>query len=1037
MTPLLEEKPWYQRLMTACPAAESPGVHRDIQDIFKKIGDDQLSFQLFEWIAHNIDRQMQLSLALTTLDRLLATLENPLLTVTKWLGQTTHFHKIWKMFGASPFLSQILIQQYDDIYILMMDHSLPGRDGLVQRAVGLTTQLHSEKEVSAALRKFRLRWSWMIASLDLSSTQSFPSIISAISHLADACLEAALKWSLDHNIRKFGQPVDDEGKPCQIVALALGKLGGVELNYSSDVDLIFIYSEEGRTRPATRSLSARDFYARVVTDFLKIMSGGSSSSFVLRVDLRLRPEGSQGPLLMSLDQTLSYYDNVGRTWERQALIKVRPCAGHLPLGDQFRKAIEPFVYRRFLTSIEISEIQALKRRMEHRSVKAGAAASDVKTGHGGIRDIEFVVQFLQLLNGCTMTDVRHAHTLESLTRLKNVGCLTPEEFSALEKNYLLLRTIEHRLQLTDDRQTHQIPESPEMRRRLALQMGYLPMNAWESAAGPWERLHRDYQNATRENHLILNRILHETYQSVETEGADPVTDMILDPGMPEDVRAQTLARFGIVDTAQAYASLTRMAREEKSFFSTARCRHFFSALAPKMMKAVEMCPSPDHVLQQLDTISQNIPGKAAFWESLNAQPPALRSFLDVALHLKLPRELLIKRPEFFETWLRAVLEKPPISEKMLDTAIVQLMQSSPDLSADLARLRDEYWLQISSENALPLAVPNILEMTRQISLLAKCMIRQQAARLWSEGLVRWKQTSGHPSWPGHWAILAVGKMGSEDLLFHSDLDLLFLHQVSPSLPSQRLRQFAEAFFQDLAARFIRSFSGSGSHLIYRIDTRLRPYGNSGPLSVSMDQLQKYYQSGEARVWERAALIRNRPIYFQGMDEMELKSTIQRYAYLHKLENSHVWQQVRELRVRTIASSPDAMQDLKRADGGVHEAELLIQSLQLMNLHFMVSPPEANFWLAVNQLKLLKILTDAEADTLEQAYSLFRQVETAVRLLRNRATNPLVIQPEEYPLIERMIVMQKPDPAIGLQQTIECHQRQVHALFEKKMAENGG
>ena len=202
----------------------------------------------------------------------------------------------------------------------------------------------------------------------------------------------------------------------------------------------------------------------------------------------------------------------------------------------------------------------------------------------------------------------------------------------------------------------------------------------------------------------------------------------------------------------------------------------------------------------------------------------------------------------------------------------------------------------------------------------------------------------------------------------------------------------------------------------------------------MDLIQKYYSSSDARVWERAALIRNRPIYTQGMDEMELKSTIQRYAYLRKLEKNQICQEIRELRVRTVSSSAEAMLDLKRANGGVHEAELLIQSLQLINLHLMISPPEANFWLAVQQLRQMNILGQAEAKILDEAYTLFRKVETAVRLLRNRATNPLVIHAEEYDLIEATIVVEKPD-SLNLRQTIEFYQQSVHELFLLKMAEN--
>src|SRR5205807_4099660 len=240
---------------------------------------------------------------------------------------------------------------------------------------------------------------------------------------------------------------------------AFGKHGGEELNYSSDIDLMFLYDQEGSTRGRRiNSVSNEEFYSRVVGDVLRLLSSHTGEGYAYRIDLRLRPEGHRGPLARSLASTLSYYDTLGRTWERQALIKLRPVAGDLELGREFLQSIEPFVYRKYLSFAEINEIKALKRRIEHKTGQAGTSDTEVKTGHGGIRDIEFTIQFLQLLNGGDLPEVRQRNTLLALQAREELGCLDDQGYHILDQAYRFLRKTEHRLQLLFDLQTHRLPE---------------------------------------------------------------------------------------------------------------------------------------------------------------------------------------------------------------------------------------------------------------------------------------------------------------------------------------------------------------------------------------------------------------------------------------------------------------------------------------------------------------------------------------------------------------------------------------------------
>ncbi len=1025
----MDEAFWYLPQILQSGILNKPNHSRDLKDLRKRLGNDTLAIELFQEIAKSLPDIVDSGLALTSLDRILVLTQSPAETVKDWLTEKSKFRRFIRLLGSSSFLSQILIQQYPDIMnlIFFQDQHI-SRDRLVQLAISLTCKRQSEKEVTDVLRKFRLEWTLVIASADLLDQLGISETTRFISHLADACLEAALQWSMDRARKRFGNPLTSAGKSCQIVAIALGKLGGVELNYSSDVDLIFIYDEDGKTN-SHRPIHSSEFFSRVITDFLKILGGSASSSFVLRVDLRLRPEGNQGPLLMNLEQTLAYYDTVGRTWERQALIKMRPCAGSLPLGEEFRIAIEPFVYQRYLTSIEIAEIQALKRRIEHRAKSTGVSEWDVKTGHGGIRDIEFVVQFLQLLNGRNLKDVRNGNSLEAMLRLKNAGCLNPDEFESLQRNYIFLRKVEHRLQLSDDRQTHQIPVKTESRRRLANQMGYKSGNQWESPDGPFERFSREYQQKTSENNANLNRLLHHAFFAEDTEGTDTLSDLILDPEMPEDTREQALKPFGFLHSSEAFENLQKMAREESLYFSSPRCRHFFAALVPKLLKSIQNSPSPDRTLAQMENLSKGFPGKAIFWERLNAQPELIQSFYEIATFNKLARESLLTSPDMIQNWGRFSLDNQLVGQDEIQKSIATPNKGEQQDIPALRNLRDEFWLRVALQNHLPYEAKKIEDLTQQLSDIATVIIQTFANQIFDEGLIRWRQITSQTNGPGSWAIIGLGKLGGQDILFHSDLDLMFLHEINPGLNQSRLKLAAEGFFQDLASRFIRGLGGVGPKFIYRVDTRLRPFGSSGPLSISIEQFENYYQSKDARIWERLALLRARPVYLNGIAESEIRKTIRQMTFLVKHTLQEVSHEIRELREKTLHSSDDAALDLKRNKGGLHEAELLVQGLQLLHLDKSGPLPVASFHGAVQQLQSLGAIAPEVALKLSTIYSYYRQVETAIRVLRNRLTSPLMIQKEEIPYLEQMVEVQSGGSRLPIPQTIHHYQLEMHQIYQ--------
>jgi glutamate-ammonia-ligase adenylyltransferase len=360
----------------------------------------------------------------------------------------------------------------------------------------LTTQLRSEVDaapddagVLRAFRRFRNRHTLRIGINDVIRERSLEEVTRELARLADASIEVALQLATRSVFNRFGTPVAPGGRTARITALAFGKLGGDELNYSSDIDLMFVYDHDGEATGRRAGAQNSEIFDRVVKEVVRLLSSHTDRGQVYRVDLRLRPEGNRGPLARSLASTLSYYDTMGRTWERQALIKLRHVGGDAALAREFLVAIEPFVYRKYLSFAEINEVKALKRRMEQNAGRSalnespGDVPLDVKTGRGGIRDIEYTVQFLQLLNGGDLPAVRQRNTLLALEALEIAGCLTSVETFRLADAYRFLRKTEHRLQLLFDLQTHKLPASPEELRKLALRMGYQEQDGARSRLG--------------------------------------------------------------------------------------------------------------------------------------------------------------------------------------------------------------------------------------------------------------------------------------------------------------------------------------------------------------------------------------------------------------------------------------------------------------------------------------------------------------------------------------------------------------------------
>lgn len=1050
---------------------------RNLAALSQSIGMERLR-ELCNPLGRLLPRCPDADMALNNLERFLATpggrerfgnlLENRARTLEILL----------QLFSTSQSFSDLLVVNPD--YLPMVRVPLRRSPSSAELQAELQAEIDAAFEESAilrAFRSFRQKQLLRIGTNDIIRERSLEEITRDISRVAEVALECALFTAIRKIRTRFGEPYTRAGLPAQCVVLAFGKLGGEELNYSSDIDLMFLYDEEGSTRgQRTTSIGNDEFFARVVGEVVRSLSAHTEKGQAYRVDLRLRPEGERGPLARSLASTQSYYDTLGRTWERQALIKLRPVAGNLRLGEHFLRVIEPFVYRKYLSFAEINGIKALKRRIEKRTERDGVASTEVKTGHGGIRDIEFTIQFLQLLNGGDLPEIRERNTLLAMQALERAGCLTDQECRVLDDAYRFLRKTEHRLQLLFDLQTHRLPERPEELYKLALRMSY-PLTSPElpEPLPPVQRRRRradepsppvleeaptlqdptaaflgDYKEKTELTRRILDHLLHQTFEA-ESEGTEPEADLILDPvPSPETIRG-VLGKYGFRDPLGAYQVLMQLARESVPFLSTPRCRHFLASIASSLLRVLAETPDPDMAIVNLEKVTNSLGGKSVLWELFSFNPPSLKLYVDLCSSSDFLSEILINNPGMIDELLDTLVLNQPRSAEELRAELEELCRGVPlifpsastsgpsSLEMILHSFRDKELLRIGVRDIL--GKDTIRETTAALSDLAETIL-DRIASLVSPPLMKrygvpYLLNHAQAGQPSRWVLLALGKLGGRELNYHSDLDLMLVYEgdgrTGPPPDASRFDRFELTdnyhFFTEAAQRIIKAMSYQGSMgRLYPIDMRLRPTGKSGSLVIPLCEFRRYYAEGHAQLWERQSLTRARVVHGDVSFGQQVMEIVERSAYGVPWK-PEMTEEILGMRRRLESSRGE--RDLKRGFGGVVDIEFLVQ---LFLLKYGSTRPElrhSNVWTALELLHRQGLLNDEETQALLSSYSFLLRVQSRLRILHNRSMDEVPEAPEQIEKLARRLGIERSAEQSAAQRfllELEQHTNQTRHLF---------
>jgi glutamate-ammonia-ligase adenylyltransferase len=886
--------------------------------------------------------------------------------------------------GNAPYLAGLALREHDTITAILADGPDQVFDAVLAALRGLPPAT-PRAALAAALRQAKRQAALAIALADIAGLWQLPRITQALSDLAVAALQAAvghLLLGLHRGGRLVLPDPADPARGCGFTALALGKLGAGELNYSSDIDLVLLFDPES---PCYFD-EAQSLMARFARDLVAILSHRDADGYVFRVDLRLRPDPSATPLVVSLPTALGYYESQGRTWERAAFSKAQPVAGDIALGARFLDAIRPFIWRRHLDFAAIDDIHAMKRAIDARQGgddKTGDSLSgyDVKLGRGGIREIEFLVQTLSLVWGGQDLSLRVPATLHALPALAAAGHLPAAAAASLAADYVELRRIEHRLQMVDDRQTHALPIGAA-----ALAAFAIFLDAPDFIAGL----------------TALRARVHAHFAGFFDAGADETQRISLDPGPAGEVApgfAAHLADLGFHDARHVAERLRDWASGSMPALRSERARGLAEALVPALLRALAAQPEPDRAFARFDAVLARQRAGVQLL-SLFQRNPAL--LMRVA----------------------AVLGAAPALAQHLETD-AQALETLLAPGAQFAAPRPALRARLAEAHDLETAVAVTRRFVRQeefhisvatfegrLDVDAGGRLRTQLAQaaltsLLPRVLARHRERFGRVK-AASFAVVALGKTGGQEMLAGSDLDLMMIYDHAPLDPAPT------NYFVRLSHALTAALTAQGPEgPLYRVDMRLRPSGNQGPVAVSRAAFARY-QAQEAWTWERLALTRARVLAATPGFGATVRGEIM-VALRRPVPGPRIRADTLAMRDRLAEARPPAgPYDVKHLPGGLLELGFIAEALQLIAGPTQPGVLRANTAASLAALAQAGVLPRAEATALITADRFWRTVQGMNRITGLSESGPpppiSLLRPllaalqleDEVPLRARMI-----------------------------------
>jgi [glutamine synthetase] adenylyltransferase / [glutamine synthetase]-adenylyl-L-tyrosine phosphorylase len=914
-------------------------------------------------------------MALNNLERYVAVVDRPVFfgTLAAHPGAA---HLLARVFGASQFLADVLRRRSTALAWLLEPRTmrvwLP-EDLADDLAQSLRPFAGRDARMNA-LRRFKYRQLLRIGARDLLGDADMSATTEELSRLADACLAAA--WAdADTDARtRFGTPLDADGRETGLAVIGMGKLGGEELNYSSDIDLMFVYGAEGDTAGGPEGRIANgEYFARVCRDIVTFIEAVTDEGYAFRVDLRLRPEGRMGPVAMSLDAFRAYHESRAELWERQALLKARVSAGDPGVARRFAEWAREVVYRPGVDARVVPAIRRMKREID-RAIRQRAgegSATNVKLGRGGIREIEFLVQALQLLYGGDDPWLRERNSLKALFRLTERGYLAPDLGRRLSHALVHLRTVEHRLQIVHEFQTHTLPADPIELGRLARRLGII---APPRAAA--RRFLAQHRRVTREVHAAFREFF----------GEQPSRS----PARVRLPSRMALAATGFVDPERALQNLKLIVEGRPLVPWAAALRSALERLIPGLLDACWKSPDPDEALNQFERFLAAAGPRAGYIELLAASPELLHGLVRLCAGGDLLTQLLVAQPDLLASLADPAVLRGRLRRAGFRAALAPVFAPGLDGAEQRDRLRRlkqaqeltvvwRYLLGVSSIDGYAREMTELAEATLDAGWLLA-----MSAQVERHGVPLDAAGRFIPA-----VIVGLGKLGGRELTTGSDLDL-FVTFGGPADASTdgRAPVDAHTFYSGVVERLASALGDiTPAGIAFAVDLRLRPGSKGSGFASGIDALERYYQE-HGDLWERQSLTRARLVAGDAALGRRVRRTLRRLVYGSSLPEGAL-KEIRDVRRRMeveLGKETRGRWHVKLGRGGLVDVEFLAQGLQLVHGALHPETRQAGTTAALRGLARAGALPPETAQALAEHYRFLRRVATALRLLGARPTD---------------------------------------------------
>ena len=901
---------------------------------------------------------------------------------------------LFRLLGASAFLSEVLIREGANWPELFQRQIKIKQKATSVHAKELNTPVINSRsfdDFCAALRRHKQREYLRIGARDLLASVTMEETVRELTALADASLDAAYRFCRAEVEKDYGVlNLPGTAQPNRFVVLGMGKLGGGELNFSSDVDVIYLYEDdEGESAGGRKGkVGPREFFSAIGQKIIHAMGDVTEDGFVFRIDLRLRPLGANGPLVQSMDSAMLYYESWGQCWERAALIKARPVAANIELGRQFLKEVEPFIYRRYLDYTTVDELRHMKMRIENELLTSDGKKRNLKLGHGGIREIEFFTQALQLVNGGYEPKLRGPSTLPALVELARHNFISAEERDKLTEAYRFLRQAEHKVQIVQEAHAHSIPEGKDEEQAYARRLGYQRKGKQTERELFW----RDQRRYTHSVRTIFDRLFYSAQKEIESQQASSASSIWNDLDN-EALITKELAQAGFADPAKAYENLLSVRDGEVFSPPSPKRLKVLRGLGPALIAESAKSAAPDQALFNLAQFTHRIGGRTGFLTLLAENPQTMRLLITLFAQSQFLTDLFLRRPELIDTLIRVDLTRIEKSKSTMLAELKAALREFDDLEDKLNALR-----RYKTEEFIRIGLHDLggsielMPVLQQLADLADACVQAALDLTLTEIAAKFGAVS-----KGRFAVIGGGKLGAKEIDYNSDLDLVFIYDAAEDAQSAGGSQGklpAHEFFVRVGQKLPTYLSAPTEEgIAYKIDMQLRPSGRAGPVVCSLDAYRDYHKSA-SQLWERQALIKTRFIAGDPSLGKAVEKIIEHCAYGSGLPADGV-AEIDHLRMRMereLAGEDENRFNLKKGRGGLVDIEFLTQMLQLAHGHRMAQLRRRETLTALGALHSEKILNSAEYKLLADGYRFLRRLDHRLRLERDQSIDAFDAEP---------------------------------------------